>query len=163
MPIVVGVKAMSVQPDSWIESAPSRCSASLDIAASPADIWAVLAEHESWPDWFGVVKEVTVTGAASGVGARRRVRLSGLELDEEFVAWDVGERYAFAVVAASRGMFTSISERIIIDDLGSGHSRVTYTQAFAPKWWFALPFRLLIGQFRHNLTKALDGIATQVG
>jgi hypothetical protein len=101
----------------------------VEIAAAPADIWAVLVDHESWPEWFDVIKEVTVTGPASGVGAKRRVRLSGLELDEEFVAWDVDERFAFGAVAASVGLFTSISERVTIDDLGDDRSMVTYTQA----------------------------------
>ena len=157
------MKELTARPDSWIESAPTRCSASTEIAAAPGDVWAVLADHESWPEWFGVVKQVEVTGARSGVGARRRVSLTGLTFDEEFVAWDVDERFGFTVVAASRGLFESISERITIDDLGGGRSRVTYTQAFAPSRWFALPFKLMIRQFRRNLDTALDGLARRVG
>lgn len=150
------------QPDSWIEQAPARYAASREIAASPADIWAVLADHESWPEWFKVVKTITVTGPASGVGAQRRVGLSGLEIDEEFLAWDVGERYAFGAVAASRGIFETINERITIGDLGAGRSLVTYTQAFAPKWWFGPAFKLVQGRFRRDLGDALENLAARV-
>lgn len=153
---------MTPQPDSWVEEAPTRCSASAEIAASPAEVWAVLADHESWPEWFEAVEQVTVTGERSGVGARRRVQLRGLTVDEEFVAWDVGERFAFTGVAASRRPFESLTERITIEDLGADRCRVTYTQAFAPSWWFALPLRGLAGKFRRNLVAALAALGRRV-
>lgn len=90
------------------------------------------------------------------------MQLTGLIFDEEFVAWDVGQRFAFSMVAASRLMFVSISERITIDDLGGGRSMLTYTQAFAPNWWFALPLQVVAGRFRRNLDRALVGLAARV-
>ncbi|MGH2956336.1 MAG: SRPBCC family protein [Solirubrobacterales bacterium] len=149
-------------PDSWIEQAPDRCSAEREIAASPNAIWEALADHESWPKWFDAVKSVAVTGAAAGVGARRRVSLPGLDIEEEFVGWDVGERFAFRAVALSRGIFESINERVTIEALEDGRSLVTYIQAFAPTWWFRLPFKLARGQFGRNLDGALQGLAARV-
>jgi len=137
-------------------------SAEREIAASPTAIWEVLADHEAWPEWFDAVKSITVAGPAAGVGAQRRVRLPGLDIDEELVAWDVGERFAFRAVALSRGIFESINERITIEALNSGRSRVTYIQAFAPAWWFRAPFRLARGKFRRDLEDALRGLAVRV-
>ncbi|MGH9033486.1 MAG: SRPBCC family protein [Acidimicrobiia bacterium] len=151
--------ALHTHPDSWIEQAPKRCSASREIAASPSAVWEVLADHESWPQWFPVVQEMTVTGAASGVGARRRVRLPGLVLEEEFLAWEVGSRYAFRAVSASRRMFASINERVTIEGRRGGGSLVTYDQAFAPSWWFHLPFKVMQRRFRRDLGDAMHGLA----
>lgn len=155
------MKPTTAQPDEWIEQAPHRCSASKELGATTAQVWEVLADHKSWPEWFDAVSEVTVTGPASGVGARRRVRLPGLVIDEEFVAWDVGERFAFTAMALSRGLFDSINERVTLDDLGDGRSRITYVQAFAPKRW--LPFSAVEGRFRKGLEGALDNLATRFG
>ncbi|MGH9229966.1 MAG: SRPBCC family protein [Acidimicrobiales bacterium] len=49
--------------------------ASTAVAATPATVWSVLVDHGSWPAWFPTVRDVAVTEAAVGVGARRRVRL----------------------------------------------------------------------------------------
>lgn len=154
--------ALQIHPDSWIEQAPERCSASRQIAASPSEIWEVLADHESWPEWFPVVQQMAVTGAASGVGARRRVHLPGLVLEEEFLVWEAGSRYAFRAGSASRGMFASINERVTIDDLRDGRSLVAYVQAFAPSWWFRLPFKVMQRKFGRDLDDALQGLAARV-
>lgn len=147
--------------DSWIEDAPEKCSATRMVAASPDAIWAVVADHESWPEWFDAVQKVTVTDGAEGVGAERIVRLPGLVIDEEIVAWDVGERFAYRATGFSRGAFESLNGRVTIEDLGDGRSRVTYNQGFAPVWWFRLPFKLAHGKLEKNLRGALDGLAAK--
>lgn len=150
------------RPDAWIERAPERTTAAREIAASPQEIWAVLADHGSWPEWFEAVKGVTVTGAASGVGAERRVSLPGLQIDEEITVWDVGERYAFTATAMSRAIFKSLAERITLEDLSGERTRVAYTQAFDPSWWFRVPFKLVRRRFERDLRDALNGLAARV-
>ncbi len=150
------------RPDSWIENAPEKCSANRLIAASPGEIWAVLADHEKWPEWFDAINEVTVTGEAEGVGAERSVRLPGLVVDEEIVAWDVGERFAYRATGFSRGAFESLNGRVTIEDLGDGRSRVSYNQGFAPVWWARLPFKLARGKLERDLGEALDRLAARV-
>jgi len=156
------VKRLQTHSDAWVENAPERCVAEREINATPTAIWDVLADHESWPEWFTAVKDVTVTGAASGVGARRRVRIPGVEFHEEFVAWDVGKRFAFTVTEMSVGLFESLNERVTIDTLDGGRSRVTYTQALEPVGWFRLPFKAVKGLFARSLGKGLDSLARRV-
>ena len=85
-----------------------------------------------------------------------------MTVDEEFVAWDVGELFAFTATALSRGLFESLNERVTIEDLGDGRSSVTYVQAFTPTWWFRLPFKLVRGQFRKSISAALTSLAARV-
>lgn len=153
------VKRTEPKPVEWIPEAPQRCSASREVNAPPDRIWAVIADHERWPDWFPQVKKVTVTGAAEGVGGGRLVELSGMAVDEEFVAWDVNERFAFSAVGMTRPIFDSLTEAVTITDLGDGRSRVDYTQAFQPTWWFRLPYYAVRPQFRQALNGALENLA----
>ena len=79
--------ALVVRTLDWIDDAPVRVEARADSAASPEDVFAILADHEQWPQWFPSVRKVTVLGKAEGVGARRRVSIPGASVDEEFIAW----------------------------------------------------------------------------
>ena len=79
----------------WIDDAPVRVEARADSAASPEDVFAILADHEQWPQWFPSIRKVTVLGKAAGVGARRRVSIPGASVDEEFIAWEPGVRWSF--------------------------------------------------------------------
>ncbi|MEL7206705.1 MAG: SRPBCC family protein [Actinomycetota bacterium] len=155
--------ATTTRPDSWLDDAPAQMSSSLVMVATPAAIWSELADHESWPEWFTAVKTVEVTGAASGVGAERRVGLGGgVVIDEEFVAWDEGERFAFTVVAMTVPMFHTLNERVTITDLGDGRCEVTYRQGFEPRGWFRLPFKLVRRQFERGLRDGLAGLKARV-
>ena len=89
------------RPLEWNETAPVVIKAGRDVDASPAAVFAVLADHERWPEWFHALRDVEVTGAPSGVGAQRRVRLkpSGT-FDEVFNAWDEGRAFGFSIVKA---------------------------------------------------------------
>ena len=53
-----------VRPPAWIASAPIRTAASVEIAAPPEAVWAMLADHASWPQWFPLLDRVEVTGIA---------------------------------------------------------------------------------------------------
>lgn len=152
------VKPTTKQPDSWVDEATNRCEARIEVAATPERIWEVLADHESWPEWFTAIDTVEVTGAASGIGAERRVTLPGMVIDEEFVAWEPGRRFAFTVVGMSKPVFDTLNERVTIEDLGNGRCEVTYIQAFKPKAWFALPFLVVKRQFRRGLHRGLKGL-----
>ena len=94
----------------WIERAPVRIEGRAESSAPPAEIFAILADHECWPEWFPSVRKVMVLGPAEGVGARRRVTIPGGTVDEEFIVWEPGARWAFTAVAAKPRFVKSLVE-----------------------------------------------------
>jgi uncharacterized protein YndB with AHSA1/START domain len=154
-------------PPEWIATAPVTIERSVDIAAAPAAVWAVIADHEGWPDWFGPLSKVEVTGAATGVGGQRRVTIGKAPpLDEVFTAWDENERFAFAVVGSKLPFLGALAESVEIEpislDSGDDGSRVTYRQGFDLKYglgWLAARGANRLGD---HLSKALDSLETHV-
>ncbi len=146
----------------WIKTAPVIVSASRMINADADSIFAVLADHERWPEWFDGLKDVQVTGTPAGVGATRRVRVKALgALDEEFIAWEPGRAFGFTVLAMDRPVFKSLTELVTLEP-GDDGVRVTYTQAFAPRRWVAPIFGLMAKRrLPQDLDAALEGLERQ--
>ena len=101
-------------------------------SAPPADVFAVLADHEHWPEWFPGIRRVTVLGPAEGVGARRRVGVGAFQVDEEFIAWEPGVRFAFTGVAATRRIARSLVEDCRLEPGPSGGTTITYSMYLDP-------------------------------
>lgn len=115
----------------WINQAPITIEARATSTASPDAVFAVLADHERWPEWFSGMRSVEVTGTATGVGARRRVRTPGVTVDEEFIAWEPGARFAFTINAARPRFVKSLVEDCRLQANGSG-TDITYTVYLDP-------------------------------
>jgi uncharacterized protein YndB with AHSA1/START domain len=116
----------------WIDSAPIHIEARATSSAPPADVFAVLADHERWPDWFPSVRKVTVLGQAAGVGARRRVSVPGATVDEEFIIWEPGVRWSFTGLTARPGFTRSLIEDCQLEALDGGGTAITYTMHLDP-------------------------------
>lgn len=153
-----------LQPRSteWMETAPVRVSASRVINADADSIFAVLVDHERWPEWFDGLTDVQVTGAPAGIGATRRVRVKGLgALDEEFIAWEPGRAFGFTVLAMDRPVFRSLTELVTLEPEDDG-VRVTYAQAFDPRRWISPVFGLMAkSRIPKALAEALEGLERQ--
>lgn len=96
----------------WIATAPVVISGSRDMGVSAAAAFAVVADHERWPQWFSTLKRVEVTGEPTGVGGRRRVHLRGVTVDEEFIGWETDRLFAFTVTHSSRPLVRSMVETV---------------------------------------------------
>ena len=93
-----------------------------DLAAQPfqltataqldADPLAVFAELRDPSLWFPLLyKSVWKTGATSGVGAEREVRLRTFgTFRERMIAWDEGERVCFTMVETSSPLVSQLAE-----------------------------------------------------
>ena len=145
----------------WIDRAPVRIEARAESTASPAEVFAVLADHERWPEWFPSVKKVTVIGAASGVGARRRVAIPGATVDEEFIVWEPGVRWTFTGIAARPKFTRSLVEDCRLEDRGSAGTSITYTMYLDPAPLLRPLVKALAGQIRANNTRALAKLASR--
>jgi|SRR5437764_12871615 len=145
----------------WIDDAPVRVEARADSAASPEDVFAILADHEQWPQWFPSVRKVTVLGKAAGVGARRRVSIPGASVDEEFIAWEPGVRWSFTGFAAKPRFTRSLVEDCRLEPLASGGTAISYTMYLDPPAVLKPFMNLAARQIRRNNTRALQNLATR--
>jgi hypothetical protein len=153
--------ALVPQPIEWIHAAPIHIVAHAESSASPAAVFAVLADHERWPEWFPSVRKVTVLGAAAGVGARRRVAVPGATVDEEFIIWDPGVRWSFTGLAARPGFTRSLIEDCQLDALESGGTAITYTMHLDPPPVLRPLVRATAGLLRRNNARAMANLAAR--
>jgi len=150
-----------VQQPSWIDAAPIRTAASVDIAASPEAVWPVLADHESWPQWFTLLDRVEVTGEPAGVGGTRRVVIQRLPFDEVFTVWDEPRQFAWAVTGSRLPILSAMAESVQLEPTASG-CRLDLTQGLQARRGLG---HVLGPMWRRNLPgirQALDTLKAQV-
>ena len=145
----------------WIAIAPIAISASAVSTAPPERVFAVLADHERWPEWFPSVRKVEVIGAAEGVGARRRVTIPGSVVEEEFIVWEPGARWAFTAVAAKPRFVKSLVEDCRLEPLPSGGTSIRYTMYIDPPALLKPLLKLVAGRMRANNTRAMQNLAVR--
>ncbi len=145
----------------WIDRAPIALEGRATSPAAPDAVFAVLADHERWPEWFPNVRRVEVLGPAEGVGARRRVHVPGLTVDEEFIVWDPGVRWSFTGTSARPRFVRSIVEDCRLEPVAGGGTEITYTMYLDPPG----PLRPLVqlgGRVvRRSIQRAVERLATR--
>ena len=143
----------------WIDNAPVKIEAKAETTASPDAVFDVLADHDRWPEWFPSVKKVTVLGKGEGVGARRRVVVPGMTVDEEFIVWQPGKRWSFTGYEAKPGVAKSLIEDCVLTPLANGGTAISYTMYIEPKGFAGVMLKLIKGQLVKNNTKAMQALA----
>ncbi len=151
--------ALVPRPIEWIDVAPIRIEARTESSAPAADVFAVLADHERWPEWFPMVRKVTVLGPAAGVGARRRVAIPGATVDEEFIVWEPGVRWSFTGIAARPRFTKSLVEDCLLSDLASGGTEIVYSMYLDPPSALRPLVKAIAGRLRANNTRAVVNLA----
>lgn len=152
---------LTKQAIDWIERAPVRVEARAESTASPDKVFAVLADHERWPEWFPSLRDVKVLGPAEGVGARRRVVIPGMTVDEEFIVWDPGARWAFTGYAARPRFTRSLVEDCVLTPLPGGGTAITYTMYMDPVGVAGFVVKRSVGRMRKNNTQAMQNLAAR--
>jgi carbon monoxide dehydrogenase subunit G len=158
---LVAMKDLDQKTLAWAERAPLTVTGRATSTAAPEAVFAVLADHERWPEWFPNVKKVEVLGPAAGVGARRRVSIPGAAVEELFIAWDVGERWSFTGTGAKPGFVKALVEDCILEPHGDGGTAITYSMHLEPAGPFAPLLKLASGTLTKNLTKAMRALAAR--
>jgi hypothetical protein len=138
----------------WIDTAPLRNVVERRLAAPCEAVWARIADHETWPEWFTALDRVRVTGEPEGVGGRREATARGITMGEVFTAWEPGERFAFAIVRANRTL-AGMAESVELRPDGDG-CVVTYRQGVEPASGFGWLWRLIMPRLRSETAKALE-------
>lgn len=148
----------------YAETAPVRIEGSATLDATPAEIWAVLLDYETWPRWFRGVRSCRSTSdPATGVGSTRTVGLGGgSTVDEEFIAWEDERLWAFTAVAMTPNLFRSLVERCTLEPLDEARTTVTYRMALDPKPILRPAVPLLRAGIGRNLTAAMEELGREV-
>ncbi|MEZ5177187.1 MAG: SRPBCC family protein [Acidimicrobiales bacterium] len=149
----------------FAETAPVRIEGSATLAATPAEVWAVLLDYDAWPRWFRGVHSCHATSdPPTGVGSTRRVGLAKgrSTVDERFVAWEDERLWAFTATAMSPALFRSLVERATIEPGADGRTTVTYRMAFDPKPALRPALPLLRSGVRRNLEAAMVELGREV-
>lgn len=120
--------------DDFVDTAPIKLVNTVDVEATPEQIWAALEDASAWPRWAGVITNVEWTSPAPfGVGTTRTVTMRGKMIGyEEFIAWEPYRQMGFRFNEATTNGVRAFAERYVIEPVAGGHTRVVWTMAMAP-------------------------------
>lgn len=114
----------------FIDSASTRVTTIVELAATPDEVWAVLADNERWPEWFPAAKACSTTSdEAKGVGATRWIHFDLFKVNERFIVWDPPRRWAFTILDANLPGIVSVVEQALIERVDDDKTVVTYVLA----------------------------------
>lgn len=155
---------MTRRPADWTDRAPVKVRATREIHATPDEVWAVLCDHERWPEWFTDLSKAEGTGG-EGLGSTRTVWIGKFAIDEEFIVWDEPRSWGFSVVRAEGPLgkvAETLNERVDIQVLADDRVRVTYLMAFQPRKLAGPLFVVLKRALGKNLRGALSGLEKHI-
>ena len=128
----------------FFDNAPWRFDFPGIVSAAPARVWEFLTDNEGWTRWFKNCVECRSTSKpVGGVGSTRYISVNGLQVNEEFIAWEPRRLWAFTAVDLNIPFARRLAERATLTDLGGSKTRVDYRMAVEPAKW-ARPLRGLI-------------------
>ena len=147
----------------FFDNAPMRFVNSVDLDANPRDVFAILADAGTWPQWFpGMHKATWTSERRGGVGSERTVALTMLTLDEKFFRWQPEQRLSFYVTAQSQPLVHALAEDYLLDELSATRTRLTYRVAMQPRIVLRLGDPLARAHFDSMFRKACGGLARYV-
>ena len=107
-----------------------RTESSITVSADPAEVMAVIADIDAYPDWNDEVKRVEVLSRHEDGDKRplqvRFVLDAGMIKDDYVLsyAWEGDRAASWTLVEA--GMLTAMDGSYVLRDLGGGTTEVTY-------------------------------------
>jgi hypothetical protein len=122
--------SLEPQDMSYFDTAPMKCTVSIESPAPVQAVFAVLADHRRWPDWsgMGVTAVEPTSQPESGVGATRTL-ITGrgaLRVQERFIAWEEPAVWAFTGTDCRPKIFQKLVEGFWLEPGDNDHSRITY-------------------------------------
>jgi carbon monoxide dehydrogenase subunit G len=153
----------------FIDHAPFRFISTVDLDISPEELFAVLADENSWPQWATVITKVVWTSPEPrGVGTTRTVSMRGnIVGEEEFLAWEPFSHMAFRFNTSTSNAISAFAEDYrVVPTAGGCH--LTWVMAMKPSG-FAGRLGMTLGRpvmawlfqrFLHNLRRYVTTTAT---
>ncbi|MEU6273714.1 SRPBCC domain-containing protein [Streptomyces populi] len=126
----------------WANVHPVRLAASIEIGASPEEVWQVLTDFSGYPRWnpFMTTAEVTSPGGRLRAGARLRIVMHDAGGDTTFtpeVLTDAPGRELRWPGKMGPGLIADGEHRFTIREIGPGRARLTQSERFTG---VAVPF-----------------------
>lgn len=131
----------------FLEHAPVKFVNQVELAASPAQIFAIFENAKAWPHWYKEIVNVEWHGPKPyGVGTTRTVKLTTVTVEEHFFIWEQNEQLAFYFTGMSLPLTNALVEDYRLTPLGNHRSQFTYTVGLEPSFWLRLggPFMLKV-------------------
>lgn len=121
----------------FFETAPQKFTFVTELPVTPARLFEVFEDPESWPAWAPGLKKVTWTSDKPfGVGTTRTVELvNNFEVYETFIAWQE-DRMSFVLTGHNQKVWWAMGEDYRLTDLGDGRTRLAWTIAYDPRGVF---------------------------
>ncbi len=117
----------------FIAAAPFRFVSTVDLAVTPEQLFDVLADAESWPQWATVITKVVWTSPEPrGVGTTRTVSMrGGIVGNEEFLAWEPFSHMAFRFNESNSNAIAAFAEDYRVVPTPDG-CHLTWVMAMMP-------------------------------
>src|SRR5215471_2158479 len=148
---------------SFFDTAPMRFRNAVELAARPADVFAIFEDGESWPRWFhGIHKVVWTSDKPYGVGTTRTVWLTGVTVQELFFRWERDRRFSFYLTGHSMPLFHALAEDYLLEELAPGKTRFTCSVAIEPRVAFRTGGPIARTLFDSTLKNACKGLQSYV-
>lgn len=155
---------------SFVDTAPYRFVSTVDLAITPQQLFEVLSDETSWPQWASVITKVIWTSPKPfGVGTTRTVHMRGFIVgEEEFLAWEPFTHMAFRFNTATTNAISAFAEEYRVVETAQG-CHLTWVMAIKPNgpagslgMFLGRPVMgWLFQRFLHNLRRYTDARLVQ--
>ncbi|TKK89025.1 molecular chaperone Hsp90 [Herbidospora galbida] len=108
------------------DRAPVRNTSSIEIDASPAEVWALLSDLRGWERWWPEHKVLELGEIAPG--ERYRWRLGGVKISSRFAVVTEGRELTWSGVVL--GLYRAV-DRNLVEPLPGGRTRMTISESLA--------------------------------
>lgn len=154
---------MDPVPLSWAESSPSRFVNRAVIDAPPEAVFAILADNDQWPKWFGGFKSAEwITDEHGGVGSERYAYLDDLSVRERFIAWDIDRRIAFTATAITLPIVSRLIEDYRLEPTEDGKTALHWEISYALRWYVRPLGFVVRGKFGAMFERATASLVSYV-
>jgi carbon monoxide dehydrogenase subunit G len=144
--------------DSFFQTAPLVIPVTVELDASPADVWEALGSDRMW-SWMPILDQLRwLTPRPHAQGAVRVLRIAKLfTVEEHFYRWEDERRATFHVTSATRPLLSALAEDFVVEPTATG-TRLTWIMAVEPKLPGRRFLRYLVPLLKPGNKFALAGI-----
>jgi Polyketide cyclase / dehydrase and lipid transport len=106
---------------------------SVEVKASPGDVWKLIGGFDRLQDWHPAVESSTVNGSPTAIGTERTLHLKGGgEIHEQLTSYsDSAMRYTYQILSSPLPVANYESHLGVVDE-GGGKSLVIWGSTFDP-------------------------------